>query len=329
MKRVVFGAVLLACTLFGQFAGASPSPADKERAKKLYGQGAADMERGAYDRACPQFAAALQLDPEHIRTAMTLGTCEQQWGKLAQALTRFEYARSLAKAQYAADKLAEIDWMIAYLMPKVPQMRIILPASMADVSGLQVTRNGAPVPTNEFGLFAPVDPGNYEIVMLVPNQSPSTQKLKIEAGQAMEVTLGTTNPPVLVERVPPDQMAKNSKSTSERPIGRSLGFTGIGLGGAGLVVGAILGGLAISKNNASDDGHCDAGDFCDAVGAQLRREAQGYGNGSTAAFIVGGAFLTAGIVLVATTPGAKDKAAASSGTKVYVGLNQVGIRGTF
>jgi tetratricopeptide (TPR) repeat protein len=190
MKRLVFGAVLVGVIFGSESVSAAPSPADKELAKKLYIEGAAAMESGAYARACPQFEAALRLDPEHIRTAMTLGTCEQNWGKLARALTRFEYARSLAVKQNAADKLVEIDRMMASLRPNIPQLRINVPEAMAATSGLLVTRNGAPVPANEFGRLVPVDPGAYEITASAPNMTTSTQKLKLEVGQAMEVTLG-------------------------------------------------------------------------------------------------------------------------------------------
>jgi len=323
MKRLAFRVAFLLGSFWGQVAAAAPSAADKELAKKLYAQGAEAMESGAYERACPQFEAALKLDPEHIRTAMTLGTCEQNWGKLARALTRLEYARSLAVAQSAADKLAEIDRMITSLRPKIPQLRIIVPEAMAATSGLLVTRNGAPVPTNEFGRLVFVDPGPYEITASAPNMPSSTQKLKLDVGQAMEVTLGVAIAATVVKNESMPQ------SSADRPIGRSLGFLGIGLGGAGLVAGAILGTLAITKNDASDQGHCDQENYCDAIGMQLRYDAQDYGNGSTVAFLAGGALLTAGIVLVATTPSSKTGTSSKGQTQIVFGLNQLGIRGTF
>jgi len=74
------------------------------------------------------------------------------------------------------------------------------------------------------------------------------------------------------------------------------------LGGAGLVAGGVLGGLAISRWNESNDGHCRLDDRCDDVGLDLRSDAVVFGNASTAAFIAGGVVFAAGVTLFATAP---------------------------
>lgn len=108
------------------------------------------------------------------------------------------------------------------------------------------------------------------------------------------------------------------------------GFIGIGVGGAALVTGAVLGGLALSKNAASkEDGHCDATNACDPIGMELRLDAQKIGNASTATFIIGGVLAATGIILVATAPAPAQKSSHGSGvqTSLWLGPGTIAVRG--
>jgi hypothetical protein len=121
---------------------------------------------------------------------------------------------------------------------------------------------------------------------------------------------------------------KRPSSSSHTSVARTVGITGIGIGAVGVAGGGILGSIAILKNKASnDDGHCDAGDHCDAIGSSLRVEAQRYGHASTALFIVGGAILTTGIVLVATSSSAPKEKQPAVRTSLWIGPGSVGLRG--
>ncbi len=294
---------------------ASQSAADKALAKTLYLQAAEDMERGAYDRACPQFEAALQLDPEHIRTAMTLGMCESNWGKLVQARSRLDYARKLAVNQSAAEKVTEIDGLLADLNKRIPKLRIVVPAKLAGEDDLSIARNGAFVAQAEWGKDVGVDPGEYVIKASIPGHGSWTTNVRLQVGQTVEVTI--------VLPAPGSAWKADDSVGAKRPISRTVGFVGIGLGTAGLLAGSILGGLAISKNSASDDGHCNADSYCDPTGMALRLDAQAYGNGSTALFVVGGVLAAGGIVLVATSSGTSKQNHATKPAVVRVGLGQV------
>lgn len=313
MKRSIFSFVISSLLVVGAPVHAAPSPADKELAKTLYQQAAADMERGAYDRACPQFEAALKLDPEHIRTAMTLGMCEDHWGRLVQAQSHFDYARALAVAQAATEKVTEIDALLADLKPRIPKLRIVVPDKLAEARDLSILRNGTSVARDAWGKDVAVDPGAQTIEASIPRRGVWRTTVRIESGQTAAVTI------VLAEGI-----SSSSKDGPEaRPIGRTLGFIGIGLGGASLLTGGVLGGLAISKNNASNDGHCRPDDYCDALGAALRLDAIAYGNASTALFIVGGVLATGGIVLVATSPAQRTPTVATNPFRMRIGVGQV------
>ena len=87
----------------------------------------------------------------------------------------------------------------------------------------------------------------------------------------------------------------------ERLWQRPTALVAMGLGVAGVGVGAVLGGLAIAKNGKSnEDNHCDAADLCDTTGVALRQDALGLGTASTAALIAGGVVAAGGAVLFFT-----------------------------
>ncbi len=69
---------------------------------------------------------------------------------------------------------------------------------------------------------------------------------------------------------------------------------------AGLVVGAVFGGLYLSARSEATD-HCDA-EVCDPIGADALDEAQTQGVAATIGFIAGGVMLAGGVVIFFTAP---------------------------
>jgi hypothetical protein len=115
------------------------------------------------------------------------------------------------------------------------------------------------------------------------------------------------------------------------PLRRTIGFVGIGVGGAFLVMGGVTGGLAVGKHNdlasACPNGHCPSG----SQGTN-QPKIDSYtlmGNLATAGLVVGGALAVTGIVLVATATG--KPAASTQGLMVMpvVGPGYTGIVGEF
>ena len=69
-----------------------------------------------------------------------------------------------------------------------------------------------------------------------------------------------------------------------------------------LIVGAGFGIDAILKRNASNDGPCNAADFCNSDGIRLRADAMRSGVVSTATLFAGAAAASSGIALFFTAP---------------------------
>jgi hypothetical protein len=123
-------------------------------------------------------------------------------------------------------------------------------------------------------------------------------------------------PPVL-EPVPPEVKPRPIEPqrdttvpvrTPLRPWMRPVGFAALGVGAVGFVVGGVLGGVAISRRDASNtEGECKADGFCNARGVELREEMLDFAHVSTAGWITGGVFATSGaILLIAAARPKKD-----------------------
>jgi hypothetical protein len=116
---------------------------------------------------------------------------------------------------------------------------------------------------------------------------------------------------------------------AQAKMGLILGVTGVG----GLVLGTVYGLVARTRNNDAL-AHCrpDVPTLCDAVGVRLGDEAQSAARVSTASFVVGGALVATGVVLLFTQPRGERVAAAPRRALVPVvgpGVGAVMLQGGF
>ncbi|MGH1345539.1 MAG: tetratricopeptide repeat protein [Nannocystales bacterium] len=101
--------------------------------------------------------------------------------------------------------------------------------------------------------------------------------------------------------------SEDDRGPTEKKRGQRIaGYTLLGVGGAGLIVGGVLGGLA--QSNADD---ADAAEFVDDA-LRMRDDARRQARAADAMFITGGVLAAAGLVLVLTTLG-KGKPASTAG----------------
>ncbi len=335
-------------------AHAQASPPTTSVAKQLFDQATQEMTEGLYATACPKFEAAQKLDPNHVRTAISLAKCNDEWGKPATALEQLTTARQLAEAKSDQNKVQEIDGILAGLNPRVPKLRIIVPEKIALWPGLTVLRDGVTVPHSQWGQDIAVNPGIYKIE--VSGLGRKTWKTTAEAlkGATVVTTLAprwkpletvepAKEPPPVVEKkpdpvpvvekprvkVPPPKKPSKPPTPAEREASsrRDVGIAGIGVGGSVIFVGSILGGLAISRFKESNNGHCSADNRCNDYGFNERTEALALANTSTAMFVVGGLLFSAGVVLVLSAPSAAKSTENRARTSLWMGPGSVGVQG--
>jgi len=290
-------------TLFGAnvaFAD-EPSKAERDAAKKLYEEAAQEVDKGQFQSACTKFGEALFLTPGHIRTAISLGSCMDKWGKTASAMKHYADARTWARDQGKSDKIAEIDTLIGTLAPRLSRLTIKVPDRVAKLEGFSVHRGDEQVPDSEWGETKVIDPGKYEVSAMAKGYPMWKTTVELAIGQTVEVAV------------------EPNWSENKKGFGPNLGYMGLGVGGAMLITGGILGGIAISKYNDSTSSKlCNAQNQCIREGYDLRLEAQQFGNVSTALLIAGGVFAAGGLTLVLLSNRSKEQTTATIRPQITV-----------
>ncbi|HSQ67162.1 MAG TPA: hypothetical protein VLM85_28285 [Polyangiaceae bacterium] len=211
-----------------------------------------------------------------------------------------------------------------------------------------VTLDGAPVPSVVLGVKRPIDPGSHELkaeaagckpngtTFTVADGKETTASVALErAAQASATTPTPTPTPTPPPATAPPPTPTQAPTPAEADTGSSgggmrvAGWVGIGVGGAGLILGAVTGGVALGKHgdlaNVCTNGTCppSAQDTLDSYHLM--------GTLSTVGFIVGGAGLAAGVTLLLLAP-SSHKATTTIGSlsfTPYVGFGSVGAVGTF
>jgi hypothetical protein len=193
-----------------------------------------------------------------------------------------------------------------------------------------ITRDGLPVPADQWATPAPVDAGKHEIVATAPGHEPWKYPIEVADGAKLSVRVRAFEPAPGPKAAPVVAEAPITASGPHRAWQRPAGIAAMGLGVAGVAIGAVLGGLAIGKNGESNrDNHCDASDSCDPRGLSLRATALDLGNGSTAAMIAGGVLLAGGVVLFATAKKAPTQSKEQAGAKLEAGMSGILVRGAW
>ena len=327
------GGCLVALTLSTAVAASAQSKDDVARADALFNAAKALTDSGNYADACAKFAESKRLAPG-LGVTLYLADCYERIGRTASAWTEFRAAEGLARDRN--DKRAEVARGRAQaLEPKLLRLTVTV-APTIPRAGLQLMRDGVPLPEEEWGLPVPVDPGDHVVVVVAPGHAQrnlavhvgpdkpnaTVQVDRLDEGPASTATSTaptTTAPPTLPGTtsttaatqsapMPVDQVTADDPGKTRR----WLGIGAVGLGVVGIGVGTAFGLVAKSKLDQSNGGPCDSTDHCSSQGLSLRKDAETAATVSTIGFIAGGVALAAGVVLYITAP----RAGASSGLVV-------------
>ncbi|MDI1433195.1 tetratricopeptide repeat protein [Polyangium sorediatum] len=268
------------------------------------------MEKNQFDAACPKLEQSFALE-RVPGTLFALGDCEEQRGRVATALRWYdEYLATyetlpVAKKQDHAERAKQARAQREALRPAIPQLTLVLlPGTPASIA---VTLDGRQLATSSLGVPIDLDPGEHQIVTQLPGGPSKTTSVKLGKGQRERWPL--VFEPAPVQRPDPidgnnQRVSGNSSNEPASTTGgqRMGGFVAGGVGVAGVLVGAIAGGMAISAKNAMEqDCAATAGNVmtCQTqAGVDAGNRATTLGNVSTAGLVIGAAGLAVGAVLV-------------------------------
>lgn len=294
--------VLLACAVllssssiaFGQ------SDADKATARDLFHEGEAALKNKDCGGAADKFERADQL---YQAPTITLGLARAYvcLGKFVKGREKYNLLIRWKLEPDAApafkDAVAAANKEIVGLEDKIGYVTITLVGPAPEAA--KVTIDGEEVPAAALGVKRPVDPGQHVVKADGTGWKPGEATVTITAKQETPVTITLEADPDEVGD-DDDDVGGGGTTTPSGGTGdtlRLVGFIGIGVGAAGLILGGVMGGLAIGKHGdltdaCGDNGQCppDQQDNLDSFNT--------FGTVSTVGFIAGGVIAAAGVALV-------------------------------
>lgn len=283
-----------ALALLASLLTSAPVHAD-DTAERLFQEGLDDMLAGKYDTGCPALAESYRLDP--LPGALfTLAECEAKWGKLATALAHYrDYlsrVQGMSRAGQAKQRqrVGVAEAQVEALERQAP--RLVLRLVEAPPPGTVVRRDGKRVPLSQLGLPILVDPGKHDLEVAVEGRPEVwTVTIEVESGARAQVNL----------QLPEEGAADDASSGTGQAWEPYLGWGLVGLGGAGVLVGTVAGGITVGHASTVDE-EC-AGNLCRSQeGLDAADAATTTGAVSTVGFVVGGAALAAGVLVLLLLP---------------------------
>ncbi len=319
-------------TLAAALTLAPPARADKpiDEPTRAAAKKAAEDALTRYDAG--DYAGALDLfnRADNLVHAPTLGLmaarCLDKLGRTVEAserylaVTRIKLDKGAHASQVKAQVTAEQER--AALLPKIPALVVALQGATPDET--RVTLDGTVVSPQLIGVKRPTDPGAHKLEAR-RGAEVVTRDFTLDRGDNQTITLTLQpNETTPAAGTPP---AKDEGGSSS-PL-RTAGFVGVGVGGAGLLIGAITGGLAISTKSSLDAAGC-AGGHCPTSQASAVSKYNTLRMVSGPSLIVGGLLAAAGVTLVVLgKPSERKGQAAGVQWAPWIGAGSAGVAGVF
>jgi hypothetical protein len=304
-SRSCLCALSLTLALTSSSLARADADSDRQAAQALFEKSEELMKAKNYAAACPKLEEVTRLVPDGLGAKLTLAECYEGAGKLASAWTTYAQVESLAARLGQPERQTLARDRALALKPRLAHLIIRVPTEVSELAGLEVKRDGKPVGPAQFGEAIPADVGSHKIEVAATGKAPWSKDANV-AAEGSEVTITV---PALKDgtaaaqpggggqggdTVPPP--AEGEEPTWLLPFGIAVGSVGV----AGLIVGGVMGGLAIGKQNDAEE-KCPA-NRCSAEGNDARTGAGTFADVSTAMFIAGGVLAAAGIVVIIVAP---------------------------
>jgi hypothetical protein len=315
---------LLVAALFLSSTAFAGSEASVSTAREIAKEGLSAYDAGRYTEANEKLSRALEV--VGVPTlALYTARANVKLGKLVRAselyllATRLDPKGPSESVQLQAQRDAAKER--AELLPKIPRLTVTVEGE--DLQDVEVTIDDQIVPKALLGTSQMADPGqrmvsakrgdeqvSAEVTLAEGEHKQTTMRFlkreKVaEKGGVPTVETKTQPAPKYVPVTTPAPASGDGHKTQ-----RILGWTSIGLGGAGLVFGSATGIMALSKRGALRDAGCQ-GNSCFT---SQQNDVDTYNTLralSSVGFIAGGVLAVTGATLLLTTPKGESAPAAA------------------
>ena len=344
--------------------------ADRADARSIADEGARAFQSGDYGRALSLFerAEALVHSPVHL---LFIARSQEKTGKLVDAretfleMTREAFDRSTPRAFRKAQASAITE--LSALEDRIPYITIEVLRDKG--KPFVVTLNDKKLPAEVVGVRRPINPGEYEVQALGPGRKSAVKRVFIVEGESQSIRLtmrklreGEEDEYVSAradldeeedeEDEEDDRSRRRRRKPEENGAEEDEGapveaYLALGVGGIGLVAGTLFALKSSSKRQ-------EATDLCGGTKspcpderrpmiAALDDEADTNRNLAIGSFVLGGAAITVGVIMLATSGGSDEAAstpkrrsddedddeARSIRVRPWVGIGSAGVTGTF
>jgi hypothetical protein len=314
--------------ILGPATAHAQTEADKSTARQLGQQGQAALDAHDWKRAEDAFRRAEglfhapSLELGIARADAHLGKFVEAWEHYNRIIVENVTTTPVFK-RALADAKAEIGTV------EGRRARVTL-AITGGSDAPHVLVDGVALKQEALGIERFIDAGHHTVDVTADGFKPATASFDVAEGKAASLTVALEKAPIVI--APPPTAAAGVGSPSTAPSGSSLnktlGISALTVGGAGLVLGAITGVVALG-DHSSLSGPCGSG-TCPVTQQSALSGYHTMGTLSTVGFIVAGVGIAGGVVLLLTSPKAHG-AGSAGGTVVtpYVGYGTVGAVGRF
>lgn len=310
-----------------------------EEAREAFRIGSALAKQAQWVDALAAFGRSARLRP-HAVTTFNIAFCERALGRYARARKSFALALAAPEGALPENLAAESRGYLADIEQRLVRAAItmIRPGAALAVDGrpLEITSGGSPshptlvagsrepgpgepAPAASFDLL--LDPGTHVIIVSM-NGAPDAVVIRdFTPGAVPSLTLGPGAAPAkaLVDVAPRAGLS---------PGRRAAAAMSFGLAGAGLLAGAVMGGLAL-HDRQSLDRQCKTKSHCPGSAQGTIDAMNDFATGSTIGFALLLAGAGVGGVVLLTADGAKPPAPRGPTASPWLGPGYAGIRGAF
>jgi hypothetical protein len=295
--------IALSCSLPSQAFAASDDTVQKVR--ELAKEAQNDTALGHYEAAVQKLTQAYGM-AKVPTLARSIARVLAKQGKLVAACEYYQQALQLepnelwrAQLQQTAQNEAAAER--SELLPRLSHLRVVVEGASSEQ--LTLSMDNVVVPTAVVGTEQVVDPGLRHLIVSQGSQS-AEQNVELKQGEHRQVVLR------LGAHSSAQPLAATASSTTKDggggAIQPTLGWVSLGLGAAGLVVGATAGIVAEVKLSHLHDDGC-RGNWCPTRYSGRVDSYNGLLKVSTVGFVVAGIGAAAGITLLLTSPHRESK----------------------
>lgn len=326
--------LVLLATLVGAVEGHAADP--KDQARPVFQQGVEAFEKGRFDQALELLTKAegIYHAPPHLLFIARTQAAKKQLLAARDTYKKLDAERLPPKAppgfvtaqSVGREELAELEKII----PKI-RVRLAPPPE----GQTTVTLDGTALSQESVGASIDVDPGSHTVVVENTGYRKFEQTVEARERGTAEVEVVLKKRSAITGPVTPPE--EEAPSEGGGPSGlRIASFVTMGVGVAGLGVGATMGILSLTKQGESDDIYDSCGG---AACTQEQRDeitdldatAATFGNVGVISLIAGGAVLGAGIVMFALSgdDGGATSTTTETGARLFLGPTSARVDVTF